>query len=411
MPHSILLLDVKPEIIAAELQIPLSEFQLAVPFDVTTHPAFLANKNQEQLRKYFLNHLHLNSADGKIWPVSVDSFVVKEAEQDATGKYQELVVLMTLQPPGGEYTRKFRLFYDGILHQVATHKIFVSVRSDWQAGFIDGQEQNIGVIELDIAGNMVHPLEINLEGGTQLKGFTAMVRLGMNHIAEGIDHILFLLVLLLPAPLFAQNNRWQNFGGNRYSFIRVVKIVTAFTIGHSLSLFLGAMQWLTVPQQPVEILIAVTIIITSVHALKPIFDRKEVLIAAAFGLIHGLAFSSVIAELHPGTAELLYSILGFNIGIELMQLYILLLTMPWLVILASNGHYHWLRTGGAALILIAALGWLCERVFSASNPVTSVITQLANGGKWLVLLLALSALVSFWITKLKLKKEQQNTAA
>ena len=112
---------------------------------------------------------------------------------------------------------------------------------------------------------------------------------------------LFLLVLLLAAPLLINNKKWGNFGGIKYSLIRLIKIITAFTIGHSITLLLGAINWINVPTQPIEILIAFSILISAIHAIYPIFPQKEAYIAAGFGLIHGLAFATTLSDLnlHP----------------------------------------------------------------------------------------------------------------
>ena len=85
----------------------------------------------------------------------------------------------------------------------------------------------------------------------------------MQHISEGTDHLLFLLVLLLPAPLLLKQKRWGRFGGTRYSLIRLLKIVTAFTLEHSLTLIIGALGWLWLPVQPVEVLIAFSILVSA----------------------------------------------------------------------------------------------------------------------------------------------------
>src|SRR5271165_3502823 len=125
-------------------------------------------------------------------------------------------------------------------------------------------------------------------------GFVNLFRLGMRHIAEGTDHLLFLLVLLLPAPLIVVGSRWAGFAGMSNSVLRILKIVTAFTIGHSITLALAAFGIVRVPSRPIEVLIAVSILVSAIHALRPIFPGKEAGIAAYFGLIHGLAFAATL---------------------------------------------------------------------------------------------------------------------
>ncbi len=105
--------------------------------------------------------------------------------------------------------------------------------------------------------------------------FAALFRLGMRHIAEGTDHLLFLLVLLLPAPLMVEGLRWGHAKGVRQSLLRILGIVTAFTIGHSITLTLAAMGAVNVPGGPIEVLIAVSIFVSAVHALQSYFSGQR----------------------------------------------------------------------------------------------------------------------------------------
>ncbi|MCB0641529.1 MAG: HupE/UreJ family protein, partial [Phaeodactylibacter sp.] len=230
--------------------------------------------------------------------------------------------------------------------------------------------------------------------GSNWSGFVAMVRLGTHHIAEGVDHLLFLLVLLLPATLLPSGHRWTSFAGTRNSIFNILKIVTAFTVGHSLSLILGALGWVALPSQPVEIFIACTVLIAAIHALRPLFFKRELYVAALFGLVHGLAFSTVLSELHLETGELIYSILGFNIGIELMQVLIIFLTIPWLILLSKNGHYKYLRIAGAVVAIVASLAWIIERWQLEPNRISTLVEQGFQQGRWLLLLLMAAAILS-----------------
>jgi hypothetical protein len=195
-------------------------------------------------------------------------------------------------------------------------------------------------------------------------GFPSMFRLGMRHIAEGTDHVLFLLTLLLPAPLLVNGSRWGGFGGARHSLLRILKVVTAFTIGHSITLALAAVGLVRAPSRPIEVLIAVSILVSAIHALRPLFAGREAAIAAFFGLIHGLAFAATLGELGLGWRERVVSILGFNIGIEAMQLIVVAAFMPSLVLLSRTSVYPVLRISGALFAGLAAVGWIAERLLN-----------------------------------------------
>jgi hypothetical protein len=205
-----------------------------------------------------------------------------------------------------------------------------------------------------------------------------LFRLGLHHIAEGTDHLLFLLVLLLPAPLLTSSARWGPAAGVRRTLWRVLGIVTAFTIGHSLTLALSVLAGVSVPARPVEVLIAMSILVSAVHAGRPLFPGREPWVAGAFGLVHGLAFAATLDRLGLGAWERVAGTLAFNAGIEAMQLLVVAAVLPTLVLLAPTRGYAWIRNGGALFAAAAALGWLVERLFDVSTPVDAIVHVLAR---------------------------------
>ncbi|RZK28887.1 MAG: HupE/UreJ family protein, partial [Hymenobacter sp.] len=219
MPTSRVLLDLQATGIAAELQLPLGELQLALgeQLNVTDHPETLVARSGAALRAYLLAHIHPVGPDGRPWSVAVQELAVGSTEQTDTGPYQELTAHLWLRPPTGASSRTFTLHYDVIMHQLVTHAALVSIRQDWDNGVLAEHPVEVGVIRLNPRDNSIAPLEIAPAAGSLWHGFQSMISLGMSHIAEGTDHLLFLLVLLLPAPLLVRAGRWGKFGGVRYS--------------------------------------------------------------------------------------------------------------------------------------------------------------------------------------------------
>lgn len=402
-PVTIVLLDIGPAKVGMELQVPLSELELAFGHDVTKDTDTLIERLAPQLKDYLIAHIHPVTAN-QPWSVEVTEMKVGKAEQTQSGAYQEMTIRLNLLPPAGISTRNFTLNYNVIMHQVVTHKALVSVRSDWESGKMGEQPVEAGVIMVDTQTTQMLPLEINLEKGSWTAGFKGMVSLGMQHIKEGTDHLLFLLVLLLPATLLFNNSGWGDFGGTRYSVARLLKIVTAFTAGHSVTLLVGALGWLRLPQQPVEVLIAVSILASAVHAVRPIFPGKEMYVAAGFGLVHGLAFASVLSDLNLGAGAMALSILGFNLGIELMQLLVIALIVPWLILLSLTPLYKWVRISGASAAAIAATAWIAERVSGVPNAVGSFVQNISEYTHLGILILAFIALLAFGLQGNKNKK-------
>ncbi|HVF97181.1 MAG TPA: HupE/UreJ family protein [Flavisolibacter sp.] len=399
MPNSLLLMDVGSKGVAVELQLPLSELELAFGNGVATNTSNLVERLGPQLKAYILAHIKPVSKDGKPWTVRVNDLRVGKVEESAAGAYQELTAHLWMEPPAGASTREFTLNYDVIIHQLITHSALVSVRQDWEAGVTEDQPVEVGAISLDVENNVVPPLQVNLGEGSNWQGFKSMVSLGLRHIAEGTDHLMFLLVLLLPAPLLVVGNHWGKFGGVKYSLIRLLRIVTAFTTGHSVTLLFGALGWVRLPGQPVEILIAFSILISAVHALRPLFPGKEIFVAAGFGLIHGLAFAFTLSNLNLAAGPMALSILGFNLGIELMQIFVIALTVPWLFILSKKSVYTYLRIGGALFAAVAAMAWMLQRYLEKDNILATVVEQVAGQGRWIVLGLAVLAIVTYFLPK------------
>jgi hypothetical protein len=160
-------------------------------------------------------------------------------------------------------------------------------------------------------------------------------------VLEGADHLLFLVTLLLVAPLVAVAGRWRRREGVVPTLGRVLRVVTAFTAGHSLTLIACALGRVSVPSAPVEVLIAASVGVAALHAVRPLAREGEVLVAGAFGLVHGLAFADILTDLGLEGSTSLLALLAFNGGVELAQLATVGLLFP----IAVPGLPH---PGGAA---------------------------------------------------------------
>lgn len=397
-PTTLVQLKAGSDQVEMNLHVPLNELELAFGHEVTQRPAETIATWEEDFRRYLVDHIRPVTDTGQPWSVRVLDLRIGAAEQVQSGPFQEVFVRLALTPPAGATLRNFILTYDVIMHQVVTHKALVSVQNDWASG--RWEPEQIATIAVNTETARIAALPIRFEKRSWWTGFKAMVALGMHHIREGTDHLLFLIVLLLPAALTVNAGKWGRFGGGRYSLTRLLSIVTAFTIGHSITLLTGAFHWLQLPQQPVEVLIACSILNTAVHAIRPIFPGWEAQVAAAFGLIHGLAFATVLAGLNLPPGPLALSILGFNLGIELMQLFVIAVTVPWLILLSLTPVHPWIRTGGAALAAVAAIGWMGQRITGQSNAIERWMTAATDLAPLGIVLLAVIAIPAYFYTTL-----------
>ncbi|WP_432504749.1 HupE/UreJ family protein [Kineococcus arenarius] len=401
MPNTLVQLDVHEGSITAELQVPVDDLALASGVDLRGEDAEgVLAAQQDELRAYLAAHLTTTTPDGAAWDVQVGELSLGEAEQTSTGTYREVVGEAVLTPPAGADVRRFTFAADLVVHEVVTDSVVVAVRTDWAGGLVsEGDEaEQIGVITVDNSTLDPTPLEVDLDEGSAWNGFTAMLRLGADHILAGTDHLLFLLTLLLPAPLLpapllAARGRWAAPTGGRRAVRRIAGITLAFTVGHSATLAISALGRFTLPTAPIESFIALSILIGAVHALRPLFPGREALVAALFGLVHGMAFSFTLAELELSTGQLVLSLLGFNLGIELMQLLVVALVLPCFVVLARTRWYRPVRVVGAVCAAVAAAGWLLDRL-GVANVVARGADSAGASGWWVVAGLAVLAALS-----------------
>ena len=194
--------------------------------------------------------------------------------------------------------------------------------------------------------------------------FVDFVREGVWHIWIGFDHILFLLSLLLPAVLVWSERAWQPALAFRDAFWDVVRIVTAFTVAHSITLTLATLGVVTLPSRWVESAIAASVMLAALNNLRPFVQGRRWAVAFGFGLIHGFGFASVLADLGLPRQALALALVGFNLGVELGQLAIVVLFLPLAHALRRTVFYRrWVMLGGSLLIVMLAGVWFVERAF------------------------------------------------
>ncbi|WP_406007814.1 HupE/UreJ family protein [Streptomyces sp. NBC_00637] len=394
MPHSVVQLDVYQTSVSARLELPVDDFSRASGIDLTKTTSATLSVRATAIRAYLRAHIHPTTTRGKAWQVAIGRLTLSRTVQTDTGTYRELVAQAELTPPAGADVRHFTFDYDVIVHQVVTHTALVTVRQDWSSGQVDGEgTTQVGTIRIDTGTMSVPALKVDLGAGSAWRGFVAMVQLGGDHILTGTDHLLFLLVLLLPAPLAARGRRWDGLVGARSALARIARITLAFTVGHSVALATTALNDLSIPGRPVEAFIAFSVLVGAVHAIRPLFPGKEALVAGVFGLGHGMAFSFVLAEMHLSTGQLVTSLLGFNLGIELVQFLLVCLALPSLLALGRLRIQPALRLTGAVLTGVAAVGWLADRL-GLPNPVARAADSAGTHTTLLLAALAATALAA-----------------
>ena len=319
-----------------------------------------AGDSSDALVAYLDEHLTATGADGTVWGETW-SDVTRETV-DGIDSVSFDVTFGT----GTSDTSSFALTYDAVIEAVPGHEAVV-VLTD-----ADGTVSTPGVLTAADDTLTVTTSAAGTSSGGDT-GVLDMVGYGFHHVLDGADHLLFLGALLLTAPVAAVAGRWvPRAGGLLPAGRRVLGIATAFTVGHSLTLVASALGWVDVPSQPVEVLVALSVAVAAVHAVRPLVRGGETAIAAGFGLVHGLAFAGILAGLGLTGSLSLPALLAFNVGVELAQLAVTVLVFPSLYLLARTPWYPAARAVGAGVALVAATAWVLDRLGVLTNPVSGV---------------------------------------
>ena len=205
-------------------------------------------------------------------------------------------------------------------------------------------------------------IQLDLTAQTSWREFLEFGQEGVWHIWIGYDHILFLISLLLPAVLWWRSGHWQAVESFKDVLREVISIVTAFTVAHSITLSLAALEIVTLPSQWVESVIAGSVVLAALHNLFPIIQIRRWTVGLVFGLVHGFGFASVLSDLALPTSSMFLALAGFNIGVEVGQLAIVAVFLPLAYAVRHSWTYRHLAVQfGSVCIAGLAFIWLIER--------------------------------------------------
>lgn len=193
---------------------------------------------------------------------------------------------------------------------------------------------------------------------------------GVHHIAIGTDHILFLLSLLLvsvwrregAASWWPPTAGWRPRETARASWTEVLKLVTSFTLAHSVTLGLATFGVLSPPSRWVESVIALSVLLAALDNLLPLLRAPRWAVVFGFGLIHGFGFAGVLQDLGLEPGNLAWPLLGFNLGVELGQLALVMAVLPVALLLRRTAFYrHAVVVPLSIGIALLSAVWLVER--------------------------------------------------
>lgn len=224
---------------------------------------------------------------------------------------------------------------------------------------------------------------LNLNHPNRWRQFRSFLVDGIWHIWTGPDHLLFILSLLLPAVLVCVRRPRTPFDpgvwhpADRFwpAALELVKVISGFTVSHSVTLSLSVLGFVNLPSRLVESGIALSVIVAAFNNVYPIFTRRAWIVAFAFGFIHGLGFASALAGLQLPPAAMATSLGGFSVGVEVGQECVV---MPLMMLAFAVRRTPFYRVGvfrlGSWIIICIAAIWMYERVFDVAIPGMQFIT-------------------------------------
>ena len=292
---------------------------------------------------YALAHLHLQSNGRECSTTAVKHLV----DNHSDGAYAVLRFRADCSATITTLQIDYRLFFD--LDPQHKGLLYLASGSDTRSA---------------VLGSDVPQQTFDLTRPGSLATMWQYLQLGIWHIWTGFDHLLFLFSLLLPAVLTRQSGQWRAAPSLRVSLWDVARVVTAFTLAHSVTLSLAAFDVVSIPSRLVESTIAASVVVAACNNLYPIVLKRRWVLAFCFGLIHGFGFASVLHDLGLKSGNLITSLVSFNLGVECGQLVLVSLFIPLVWRIRGSRFYRWpVMTGGSLGITCLALLWFCERAF------------------------------------------------
>lgn len=374
--QSYVYLEIFDDAIAGRIEIPIRDvnrvLDLDIPIDAPDTQAEV-ERTAPTVQAYLLEHFSIGPADGSTtWTYTFDDVELLDLGGSSYAVYPFEVDERFDPPP-----RQFTVSYTAIIEAGQDRDAFLLIATDFGSGTFNNEADEFLRFTADDSTHVV-----DLDDASWWKGFGGTIGLGADHIRIGTDHILFVFALVLPSVLsYARRgedveHRWYPSADFGSTLWRVLKIVTMFTIAHSITLGLGGLGIIELPARLVESIIAISIAAAALHNIRPVFVNKEWALAFGFGLFHGFGFAGLLGDLGLDRSQRLTSLFGFNIGVELGQSAIILMVFPMLYIVRRTRWYLPFMYAGSVILAIVALAWATERIFDYDLAVNRIVDPL-----------------------------------
>ncbi|MEO8257704.1 MAG: HupE/UreJ family protein [Acidobacteriota bacterium] len=329
-----------------------TRFGLKVPQGGVDQQAAAVRANAALVQDYIRQHFSIGPEGG---PPYVLEFTTENVMQIPLGSFAQYYFRSTTGP----LPNRLRVTHSMLYENDRFHRGLLLVDHNAKTGTTYGEEYVAMVF-----GPAAPEQTLDLTAVPSLMGGRRMIWQGVLHIWIGIDHILFLIALILPTVLALKNGSWTGVDGFRRAIWNVLKIVTVFTVAHSFTLLLAALGFLNVPSRVVESMIALSIVLVALNNIIGRIKEGSLLVVLCLGLFHGLGFAAVMGYLPVRMESLLRAVVGFNVGVELGQMAIVASIFPILFLLRKQPFYvPVVLKGGSAVLALIASAWFIQRAF------------------------------------------------
>jgi hypothetical protein len=256
--------------------------------------------------------------------------------------YIKVFYNLSCKQPHQKVTVKYDLFFD----IDSAQKAFVSLSiKDSKPAILSANKKEV---------------TIKLKKQSTFEAFKNFFIEGVFHIWIGFDHILFLTMLLLPAIYYNKKSI-------KKALIEIVKVITGFSIAHSITLALSVTKIVEINSNIIEVAIALSVLFTAINNIYPMIVNRVYLLSFCFGLIHGFGFANVLHELMLKNNDFIAMLFGFNLGVETGQLMIVFSIIIPLFLFAKTKYYkRYILQGVSFLTAVISVIWAVERGFGIS---------------------------------------------
>lgn len=357
--ESYLYLDVGDASLSGRIEMPYGDLRTVFDLELTGDADGVyaeLESNLDELQAYAAANTSIG-ADGSTWQLEFNGLELLD-EDDLGGGRGYAILPYRVVLGAGDVPRVLDVTFTPFLAEIPNRTNITLIANDWQRGVVEEEANELLFHTLDSPSGT-----IDLGDPDQWLNFRRSIELGVDHIRTGPDHIFFVMVLLLPSVLLLVAGAWRAADRFSRSLVRVVIVATMFTVAHSITFTLAGLDVLPLPpSKVVETLIALSIAAAALHNIRPIFGHREWAIAFVFGLFHGMGFAGLVQELDINRTTQLVSLLGRNVGIEIGQLVIIVITFPTLFLLRRTRVYLPLMYATSLALAALSLTWVYERV-------------------------------------------------